>query len=705
MKLITYVNFLESFIALNKTTQGKIVDFMRKFREDSTSAAINLERINTFKDQTLRTARIDQKYRAILKEVEPRKIYLIVWVDNHDEAMRWAENKMIDWNESVQAFQVYDSIELEKEVTFEKQEETVEPKFIFKYDADDLKDVGVPKSLIPAVLKIEDLTGLEKLEENLPNDAFEHLFYLIDGVDIELIKRDIEEGKVKSDKLETQIASDNNKRSFIEIFDEDDILKEALNGDLNKWKYFLHPSQAALVNKDYNGAIKVTGGAGTGKTVAALHRMKYLSKSVNAELPILFTTFTRELTMSLETLASSLGIDSNTYEIQNIDRVARNLALKYGVIDASAYIFYLNARRKPEQVWTDLLESELSSFDESFLQNEYEQVILANNITTMADYFKVSRVGRGKAINRFKRKEVWDLVEKFKAKCEDLSLYYKEEVYNLLTDYLTENKTNCYSHIIVDELQDFSNVELRLMRALVKEGMNDLFLVGDPLQNIYDKTVVFSQCNINVKGGRSKRLRINYRTSEEIKRLAIQVVSGEKFEDFDGGEESKQGYQSLFHGLRPTYKLFNSREEELDEVLNEIDKLVQERNYSYSSIAIAARKKGSLKEFRNKMHVSNIPYTDKDLLNSNNEGVRLASFHNMKGLEFKHVFLVDVNNNTLPLITRDYNSKSEIDQQLHLRGEKSLFYVACSRSMYTVSISGIGEGSEIIPKEEELVRR
>ena len=705
MKLITYVNFLESFIALNKTTQGKIVDFMRKFREDSTSAAINLERINTFKDQTLRTARIDQKYRAILKEVEPRKIYLIVWVDNHDEAMRWAENKMIDWNESVQAFQVYDSIELEEEVTFEKQEETVEPKFIFKYDADDLKDVGVPKSLIPAVLKIEDLTGLEKLEENLPNDAFEHLFYLIDGVDIELIKRDIEEGKVKSDKLETQIASDNNKRSFIEIFDEDDILKEALNGDLNKWKYFLHPSQAALVNKDYNGAIKVTGGAGTGKTVAALHRMKYLSKSVNAELPILFTTFTRELTMSLETLASSLGIDSNTYEIQNIDRVARNLALKYGVIDASAYIFYLNARRKPEQVWTDLLESELSSFDESFLQNEYEQVILANNITTMADYFKVSRVGRGKAINRFKRKEVWDLVEKFKAKCEDLSLYYKEEVYNLLTDYLTENKTNCYSHIIVDELQDFSNVELRLMRALVKEGMNDLFLVGDPLQNIYDKTVVFSQCNINVKGGRSKRLRINYRTSEEIKRLAIQVVSGEKFEDFDGGEESKQGYQSLFHGLRPTYKLFNSREEELDEVLNEINKLVQERNYSYSSIAIAARKKGSLKEFRNKMHVSNIPYTDKDLLNSNNEGVRLASFHNMKGLEFKHVFLVDVNNNTLPLITRDYNSKSEIDQQLHLRGEKSLFYVACSRSMYTVSISGIGEGSEIIPKEEELVRR
>ena len=705
MKLITYVNFLESFIALNKTTQGKVVDFMRKFREDSTSAAINLERINTFKDQTLRTARIDQKYRAILKEVEPRKIYLIVWVDNHDEAMRWAENKMIDWNESVQAFQVYDSIELEEEVTFEKQEETVEPKFIFKYDADDLKDVGVPKSLIPAVLKIEDLTGLEKLEENLPNDAFEHLFYLMDGVDIELIKRDIEEGKVKSDKLETQIASDNNKRSFIEIFDEDDILKEALNGDLNKWKYFLHPSQAALVNKDYNGAIKVTGGAGTGKTVAALHRMKYLSKSVNAELPILFTTFTRELTMSLETLASSLGIDSNTYEIQNIDRVARNLALKYGVIDASAYIFYLNARRKPEQVWTDLLESELSSFDESFLQNEYEQVILANNITTMADYFKVSRVGSGKAINRFKRKEVWDLVEKFKAKCEDLSLYYKEEVYNLLTDYLTENKTNCYSHIIVDELQDFSNVELRLMRALVKEGMNDLFLVGDPLQNIYDKTVVFSQCNINVKGGRSKRLRINYRTSEEIKRLAIQVVSGEKFEDFDGGEESKQGYQSLFHGLRPTYKLFNSREEELDEVLNEIDKLVQERNYSYSSIAIAARKKGSLKEFRNKMHVSNIPYTDKDLLNSNNEGVRLASFHNMKGLEFKHVFLVDVNNNTLPLITRDYNSKSEIDQQLHLRGEKSLFYVACSRSMYTVSISGIGEGSEIIPKEEELVRR
>ncbi len=91
MKLFIYDKFWDAFLKINKGTQSKVTDFISKFRTDSKSPAINLEAISTFKDQSLRTARIDQKYRAILKEVQAGELYLLVWIDNHDEAMDWAK--------------------------------------------------------------------------------------------------------------------------------------------------------------------------------------------------------------------------------------------------------------------------------------------------------------------------------------------------------------------------------------------------------------------------------------------------------------------------------------------------------------------------------------------------------------------------------------------------------------------------------------
>ena len=246
-----------------------MLDFNRKFRENSKSA-IHLEPIIDFKDETLRTARIDQKYRAILKVLGADSYYLL-WVDNHDEAMDWARNKRFDWNERTNAMQVFNSEEV---VQAEQAKHLVEqPKesngLMASYEDGELEAIGVPGVLIPSVRKISDFESLEALEQHLPRDAFENLFYLLDGEPIDRIIEEVQEGAAMEGETST-----NNGRSFIEVLD-DTILQAALDGEFEKWRHFLHPSQKLMVSNHYKGSVKVSGGAGTGKTVAALHRLKH----------------------------------------------------------------------------------------------------------------------------------------------------------------------------------------------------------------------------------------------------------------------------------------------------------------------------------------------------------------------------------------------------------------------------------------------
>lgn len=689
MKLFIYDKFWDAFLNINKGTQSKITEFISKFRTNSKSSALNLESISTFKDQSLRTARVDQKYRAILKEVTPGELYLLIWVDNHDEAMDWAKNKIIDWNEQTQAYQVFS---LNDKVSKEETQAPMLENLLFMglYTQEDLLAIGVPEVLMPSVLKVEDISGLEKLENYLPVDVFENLFYLLDGASIESLKTDILQGKQSEDAL----GSKNNARSFIE-FTNDEILNEALRGSLHKWKYYLHPSQSAVVNGNFKGAVKISGGAGTGKTVAALHRLKYLAEEKVSELPILFTTFTKELSASLSSLAEDLEIPQQQYKILNIDALAFQLAQEFNLRQPTDKVFGMNAVKKPEEIWEEVLEEHLATFDEDFLKQEFEEVILVQNVHTSAEYLKASRIGRGKAISRKQRLEVWKLIEQFLIKKIASHLYYKEEIYNMVSNYLNENNKIIFSHVIVDELQDFSNVELNFIRSLATDGENDLFLVGDPLQNIYDRKINFSKAGINIRGKRSKRLRINYRTTEEIKNLAMSVILDEKYDDFDGEEESKAGYLSLFHGPKPVYNLFSSKEEELKAVNKELVSLL-EIGVHYNEIVIAARTRDSVNDFRNYLHQNGIPYVDKHLLNSKNEGIRIATFHGLKGLEFKHVFLVDVNDRTFPKLPFDYGSFSDIEKSQVIKTEKSLFYVAASRAVQQLKISGVGIKSNLL---------
>ena len=691
MKLFLYDKFFEAFIKLNKGTQKKVVEFKKKFQENSKSAAIHLEPIIDFKDDSLRTARIDQKYRAILKVVGNGAYYLL-WVDNHDEAMDWARNKRFDWNQNTNSMQVFSS---EAVVEAEQKEraanaDKAEARLLDRYKDAELEAIGVPQALLPSVRNIDGLEELEALEKHLPRDAFENLFYLLDGEPIDRIIEEVQEGASLVDD-----TSNNNARSFVEVLN-DDILESALEGAFDKWRHFLHPSQKILVSSDYKGSVKVSGGAGTGKTVAALHRLKHLVEVKSDRRPVLFTTYTKALTANLNALASSMGVTSSAATITNFDKLAFDLASAAGVrVKGDSVAF--SSERVFQDIWDDLVDRHPTRFGAEWYFREYEEIVLYHDVTSLQDYLKVPRSGRGKAIGRRMRAEVWEMMERFIA--QKGQVWHPHELYNAVArHYNSPQARRPFSHAIVDELQDLSNIELRLLRSLVDVGPNDLMLVGDPMQSIYNRKINFSKVGIHIRGKRSKRLRINYRTTEEIKKVAMSVVEGVHFDDFDGGEESKKGYVSLIRGFRPKYQMFARKYDELGYVCSAIKELLESGEALPSEIAVGCRKRSGVKDIESALHSMGVPhfFMDGEKRIGNKNGTVALTLHNLKGLEFKHVFLIQVNDETAPLkIYQKLDTESEAQRQ---KSEKSLYYVAASRAIQSLTITGFGNPSEWFEK-------
>lgn len=692
MKLYIHDKCMEQLFELPKLVQKKVLEFQRKFRDNSRSSSIHLEPISSFKDPLLRTARIDDKYRAIVKVPDSGEDYYLLWVDNHDEAMNWAKNKIFHWNENTQTAQIFTAPE---EIIVRKTEQPVADKKLFSfYSNEQLIAIGVPEQSLKLVRSIRDLNEFGESEKYLPTDVYENLFYLSDGANFELLLAEIKEGKSKSDYYQDQVESINNKRSFVEV--DDELMNEIINGELSKWQIFLHPSQRKLVESDYKGSVKITGGAGTGKTVVALHRLKHLASDPVNKKKIVFTTFTNSLTNNLIRLAKKLSIDLSKVTITNIDSLVRDLALDNSLIIKDIRLLDSFNSKSSVGLWEELLEQNLSEFDASFLSNEYQHVILYNDIKTSDEYFKISRIGRGQPLTRKQRIEIWRLVEMYIGKKKAEMYMDRSELFNLVSSHFRSVKEKPFNNVIADEVQDLSNVELRFLRSLVDGKNNDLFLVGDPYQKIYSRKINFSSAGIAVRGTRSKQLRINYRTSEEIKRLAISAIRGLEYDDFDGETEKLNGYLSLFHGSRPTYDLFKTKDAEIEKIISFI-KLLHNEGYEYNDIAIGCRSKESIKEIKSILHKLKIPYTETSTNFSDNyEGVVLSTFHSLKGLEFKAVILADVNNRTAPLYIKKIEELNAFDKEEYLQSERSLLYVAMTRAIAVLKITGTGVASELI---------
>lgn len=689
MRLFLSDTCYEPLFALPKKIQTKVVNFQRKFRECTTANGMHLEPIAQFNDASMRTARIDDNYRAVIGLIDDNA-YLL-YVGTHENAYNWGIRKKLVWNDHTQACQLVTVHQITETVV--KTEES-ESKETYPYDnvlEEQWLKIGVPEELIAQVKLIKSLDDLELLEEYLPTDAFENIYNLLDGENIDDIIAEIEDGQAKEN--EDQLLSNNNKRRFVELTD-DDALQRILDNDMDKWQLFLHPSQQKLVDADYKGTMKVSGGAGTGKTVAALHRLKHLSG--NSEAKILFTTYTRTLRENLEELVKKMGINRSRCTLSNIDQVLIETARQYNIKDGYKILDY-SGDEESLKLWREVLETEVTEFDEKFLYDEYIDVIVYFGNTDVKSYMMQQRVGRTKALSRKQRIEIWKLVEKYIELKQERKVVDRLELFNETTKYLNDNNIRPYTNVIADEFQDFSNPELKFLRALVAEGRNDLFLTGDPMQRIYSgRKINFGAAGINVRGVRSRRLKINYRTTEPIKKVAVSVIKGITFEDMDGGTESMNGYVSLIHGgEKPIYKIVGNATDEVTQTAEWVNECINNQ-INANDICIAAPSMGLMKELQSYLHTNGIAY--KVLKGTSKQGasngISLCTLHSLKGLEFKVVVLIGINERNIPSkVTEGYpfTGMDALDKKEFLSSKRSLLYVAITRARQLVYMVGYGE--------------
>lgn len=561
MRLFLEESCWDAIMSLPRDVQNKFKEFRRKFKENPKSAAINLESISDFKDDSMRTARLGLDYRMIIGVVGGED-YCLLHIDHHDEAMAWARNKKFIWNDKVSSFQV---ISVEHSEEQEKQEHVSQSDtYAFsKYSDEQLLRIGVPAENLSLVRKFKDLDDLDKYEDELPQDAWENLYYLLDSEDIDRIIYDVEEGKRKEAEHEQQLQSENNRRRFIDITDDEE-LDKILKEDLKQWMIFLHPSQRRIVEGNYKGSLKVSGGGGTGKTVAAIHRLKRLcTTAYEGNGKVLYTAYNRALIENLGSLIKQMDVPRQRYELETVDTLVRTIAKANSLVGGKTIVFDNDERM--HHLWQEVEMDNMSEFSADFLQKEYNEVILYHDVDSLDQYLKTPRIGLGNSLSRKQRKNVWEMVVSFREKENRQNILSQRELFNVTTHWLREQPEFMFTHVIADEIQDLANPELRFLRALTPEGANDLFLVGDPYQRIYSRKLNFKAAGINIQG-RSRRLRVNYRTTEEIKRQAVCIVSGVEADDFDGGEESLKGYVSLLHGDAPVYQLYKNKNQEFEAI-------------------------------------------------------------------------------------------------------------------------------------------
>lgn len=713
-------DFFTAFAAIPRQRQNKVVNFINKFRNNPTSPGINYEKIVNAFDSNIRSVRIDETYRGIVLKPKSSNVYLLLWVDHHDDAYRWAVRKKCIINSQTGSIQVFDVEENNESVPSKNVIRESEVKSnnttvgesqnissedpIFKNISDELLiKIGVPDEALSIARKICSLSDLDKNINLLPPDAYEALYFLAEGYSIDEVLDEFarNDEEVDTEDFAAALSNINTQQKFIVLDDEDgeNELKEILSAPLEKWRVFLHPTQRKIVEKSFNGAVRVLGGAGTGKTVVAMHRAKWLAENIlnKSNEKILFTTFTRNLAEDIKSNLRKICTPEimKKIDVVNIDAWVIDFLKKHN------YNYKVVYGKELEEIWARALTIASSEIQvpEAFYKEEWEKVVIPNDITTKDEYIKVARLGRGIRLDRKARLLVWKVFEEFKTLMNENSV---RDVDTAMMEarLLLKNYGNIlpYKTVIVDESQDLGMQSFKLIRQIAgEEHPNDIFIVGDTHQRIYSNKVVLSKCGINIKG-RSHRLKINYRTTEETRTWAFNLLNGIKFDDLDTGVEDNKGYKSLLHGPKPEVLNFKCIDEEVNYIASKIKEL-NNNGIDLNNICLVARTDRQLESYRELLRdkmIKTYKIHRKEAEDRENKSIRVATMHRVKGLEFDYVFLVGVNDGIIPFKPLIESSSDNSVKKQRIIAERSLLYVAATRAKKEVFVSSYGKESEFL---------
>jgi superfamily I DNA/RNA helicase len=560
--------------------------------------------------------------------------------------------------------------------------ELAPPQPFLELSQDNLLSIGVPQDWIADILTATEDQFLD-LGAHLPAEASETLLeYVSTGI-----------SKIPEPVTVADPYAHPDALRRIRVVENAEELEQALSYPWERWIVFLHPSQRAIVEQTFSGPARVSGSAGTGKTVVAIHRARRLaSESPNAR--VLLTTFSDPLAFSLErkleilaggqseiipriVVASFLGIATELYQLSHAhkpviasDELVRNLLLKAA-------------------------ESQgIKGFTERFLISEWTHCVDAWQIKSAEAYAELPRLGRKSRVGSRQRERLWPIFATVIAELEKRGFMTEAGVFHSLAEHYNGRTDKPFSHVIVDEAQDLGVPQLRFMRAIAPDGPDGLFFAGDLGQRIFQQPFSWAGLGVDVRG-RSVTLKVNYRTSHQIRERADRLLPGVQA-DVDGRQEVRKGTVSVFNGPPPIVKLLDTVDQEIDIVGKFIHDAVND-GIKPEEIGVFVRVRTALPRVRKAVAAAGLEPIE---ITPRKEGaasaVSIGIMHLAKGLEFKAVAVMACDDGLLPLEERIEAVADEVELDDVYATECQLLYVACTRARDRLLITGIKPGSEFL---------
>ena len=469
-------------------------------------------------------------------------------------------------------------------------------------------------------------------------------------------------------------------------------LQRALEHPWDKWTVFLHPTQREIVERNYAGPARVAGSAGTGKTIVALHRAVQLAQT-HREARILLTTFSETLADVLQSRLRRL--------IGNEPRTAERIEV-YSMGGIGRRLYEANFGRPtlaaPEQI-RELIDQAATDVEElrfrlPFLVSEWRKVVDAWQIETWEDYRDVARLGRKTRLAETQRAVLWSLFSRVREALAERGLLTDPALFRRLERHFSESRHPPYDFCVIDEAQDIGVAELRLLAALGGDRPNSLFFAGDLGQRIFQTPFSWKALGVDVRG-RSHTLRINYRTSHQIRRQADRLLPNE-IADVDGIADQRGRTVSVFNGPEPMIRVLATPEEESACIADWLDARRRE-GYQPHEIGVFIRSEAELERVVKAVEDAGLTAVAlSEHPGGASESVAIGTMHLAKGLEFRGVVVAACDDEVLPLQSRIESIADEADLEEVYNTERHLLYVACTRARDCLLVTGVEPASEYL---------
>jgi hypothetical protein len=559
-------SFLDEYSVLEKRVQGLVKAAIDKF-DDHTFAGAHLEKIHNSKDPRMRTIRIDVFWRGVVLAPESGSTYYLLKVLPHDKAISYARSHRVTVNHALGVIEVRNEDALSQVAPGLADAARMTEKRLFGHVSDaNLIRLGVDAKILPVVRALTSDVELQALQTMLPQAQCDALFLLSDGtMSVEEVWQQVAEF-APSEPVDTRdlVAAMRRSPDLVVFVSGNADLERILSHPFAAWRVFLHPAQRKIAyTPSYAGPVQVTGGAGTGKTVTALHRAAFLAQRAAGDLfgsagegpSILLTTFTRNLAEALDSQFGLLVEDAEIrrqVEILNVDRLAYRLVERGRGTKPTVV-----QEKELKHMWSAAgREAGLRQSPASLIR-EWEQIILAQDIHTEVEYLGCRRTGQGTPLGREQRRGVWQAAQTVTRQLREHGMWTYLQLASEAAFLVRSSLETPYQHVIVDEAQDLHPARWRLLRTLAAAGSDDLFIVGDPNQRIYDNQGSLASLGISVRA-RSRRLTVSYRTTQEILSWAVPTLGVLPATGLDDEPDTLTGYRSPLHGYQPIVQGYGS---------------------------------------------------------------------------------------------------------------------------------------------------